>query len=170
MGPEASGKTWLAGRVAQALSSSVLVDPRTEILSRSGYQTMFEWSTAGGDLPSLIGRQVERELEASNVVIDNGVMDLFCFMQRWQWNRLSPDAVEGARDLTTQAVRRYDRILVTPPRIVAGFASHRFRDATNAVQTARLIDALAGELDLKLHRLPVADQESVLAAALAVLK
>jgi hypothetical protein len=172
VGAEASGKTTVAEALAKELAIPLLAGGKLEALARSGYHTLYEWSAATRGLPELLRQQARREREASSAVIDDGALDLLCTIERWDWNRLSPDAFEELRETAVAAARRYDHVLVTAPRIVAGHASHRFRNRAHALQTHRLLVAALGEIGLgeRVHLLAEADAAATVAAALAAVR
>jgi hypothetical protein len=166
-GPEATGRTSLAEALAARLSLPLLEDPRLPLLARTGYQTIFEWDAATLGWPALVREQAARERTVDSGIIDAGVMDLFCGVQRWVWNRLSPETVEQLRTVVAGAVTSYTHIIVMPAVMVAPAAAHRFRSQPHTLQIDRLLQALVNELALttKTRR---ASGSSALAAATAL--
>lgn len=169
VGAEATGKTVLAEGLAAALKLPSLPAQREALLQAAGYHTLFEWVAAGHSWASLVEAQARREASFADGVVDGGVIDHYCLFQRWGWNVTSPDESERLRDLVVAQARRYDRIVVTPPRLVAGYAPARFRNAAHNLQLARLIDAFVrhAELGGRVCTLDDAAPEARLAQALA---
>jgi hypothetical protein len=157
VGPEGTGKTMLAAALADAFQLPLLASLREPLLHDSGYHTLFEWVAAGHSWAALVAEQARREAAFGDGVVDGGVLEQFCLFQRWGWNATSPDAVESLREAVLTAARRYDRILVTPPRLVAGPASARFRNSAHNLQLARLLDALVREGGFEARTCALAD-------------
>ena len=149
VGGEGTGKSTLARQLGEAMSLPVLAPLKEGLLAESGYHTLFEWDAATHELEGLVARQAEREATLENCIVDGGVIELYCLVQRWVWHRLSPARFERTRDAAVRAAARYDRVLVTPPRVVAGPAPGRFRSEPHNRQVKRLIDAFLGETATK---------------------
>ena len=167
VGGEGTGKTTLARGLGEALGLPVLAPMKDRLVAESGYHTLFEWDAATRGLEGLVASQVERESALTACVVDGGAIELFCVVQRWAWHRLSPAASERARDLSAHAAKRYRRVLVMPPRIVAGPAQGRFRSLPHNLQLTRLVDAFAREEALPCAHVDDAPVEARLAQALA---
>jgi len=167
VGGEGTGKTLLARRLGEALGLQVLEPMKDRLLAESGYHTLFEWDAATGGLERLVSAQVERETALASGIIDGGAVELFCLVQRWAWHRLSPNRSERMRDLASAAARRYQRVLVMPPRIVGGPAPGRFRSLPHNVQLTRLIDAFAREEALPLEHVDDGPADARVAQGLA---
>lgn len=167
-GGEGTGRTTVAEALSRTLGLPLIPNPRDAIVKGSGYHTLFEWQASTGGLERLVERQVARELECSDAVVDSGALDLWCFFQRWAWNAVSPERAEGLRERILQAANQYSHVLVTAPRLVAGSAPGRFCNRLNIVQSHRLLEALLAELPQPrriIHRLPAQDSDSVIHAA-----
>jgi nicotinamide riboside kinase len=149
VGPEATGKSVLAAAIGDALQLPVLGSLREPLLQKSGYHTLFEWVAAGNAWTTLLEKQAAREAAFSDGIVDTGVIDLYCWLQRWGWNSVSPDAFERLRDVVLTRARTYDRIVVTPSRVVAGPQGPRFRSQSYNDQVARLLSAFVEEASLK---------------------
>jgi hypothetical protein len=159
VGAECSGKTTLAAGLAEALGVPLLPNPNPELLDGSGYHTLFEWGAATQAWEWWLERQADREQAFAAGVVDHGLIDHFCFVQRWAWNRLAPDRVERLRERVVAAAASYTHVLVTAPRLVAPPAPWRFRNAQATQQIDRLARALVHELglDARACALPAAD-------------
>jgi hypothetical protein len=155
IGGESTGKSTLAKALAEARKLTVLDPVKPELLKKSGYHTLFEWAAATKGWVTLVETQLERE-QAATGIIDDGVLQLFCTVQRWGWNTISPDRVEGLRTRVVAAAATYDAVILTPPALVGGPAPGRFRNAAHNLQLGRLLSAFASELALgpKLLALP----------------
>jgi hypothetical protein len=151
VGGEGTGKTSLSQALGEALGLPVLDPLKARLLAGAGYATLFEWDAATRGLPGLVEAQAEREAGLAGAVVDGGVVDLYCLVQRWAWHRLSPTRAERLRETAARAAARYDRALIMPPRVVAGPAPDRFRSAEHNAQLTRLAAAFAREAALA-HR------------------
>lgn len=167
VGGEGTGKTTLARRLGEALELPVLEPMKDRLLAESGYHTLFEWDAATRGLEGLVASQAEREAGLAACVVDGGAIEIFCLVQRWAWHRLSPAASEQVRDLAARAARRYQRVLVMPPRVVGGPAPGRFRSLPHNLQITRLVDAFAREEALPHAHVEDAPAEARLAQVLA---
>jgi hypothetical protein len=169
VGAEATGKSVLAASLGKALGLPILAALRESLLKQSGYHTLFEWVAGGNSWASLVAEQAERESQLTAGIVDSGVIDLHASFQRWGWSATSPDRAERLRDLVVAQARGYDKIIVTPPRLVAGFAGGRFRNSAHNQQLARLIDSFLrdAQLPAALHVLADGDFEARHAEALA---
>jgi hypothetical protein len=172
VGAEGSGKSTVAKAVAEAARLTLLPSPRDATLAGSGYHTLYEWVRATDRFGELLERQVADEARLASGVIDNGAVDLWAFFQRWEWNRWSPERAERLRELTAAATATYTHVLVTAPRVVAGYAPARFRNALNAAQGHRLVTAFLSEIvpAAKVHALPAGDEAAVLRAAVELVR
>ncbi len=166
VGGEGTGKTTLARRLGEALALPVLEPMKDDLLAKSGYHTLFEWDAATSGLDGLVASQAEREAGFAAGVVDGGALELFCLVQRWAWHRLSPARSEQTRDLCARAAKRYQRVLVMPPHIVAGPAPGRFRSLPHNLQLTRLIDAFVREEALPHAHVDDAPADARLAQAL----
>jgi hypothetical protein len=149
----------------------LLASPKDALLAESGYHTLFEWSAGTGRIVEWIAAQAEREA-AFTGVSDAGVLDLFCFVERWESNRMSPERFEALRDRVARVAAGYDHVLVTAARLVGGPAPWRFRNRAHTLQHHRLLDALLRELVApgRVHPLPDGEAPAVVEAALASLR
>jgi hypothetical protein len=162
----------VARAVADALSLPLLASPKDALLERTGYHTLFEWSAATRSAADWVREQTAVERGISRGVSDGGALDLFCFLQRWEWNRMSPERVEALRAEIASVATSYAHVLVTAPRLVGGPAPGRFRNAAHTLQHHRLLTALLGELVPagRVHALPGADAQAVIEEALTSLR
>lgn len=147
IGGESTGKSTLAAALAEAHKLSVLAPVKPELLKTSGYHTLFEWAAATKGWVTLVETQLAREAGATGV-IDDGAIQLYCIVQRWGWNTISPDRVEALRARVVAAATSYDAVVLTPPALVGGPAPGRFRNANHNLQLVRLLSAFATELEL----------------------
>ena len=166
VGGEGTGKTTLATQLGEALGLPVLEPLKKRLLADSGYHTLFEWDAATRGLEGLVQAQAEREAGLARGIVDGGVLELFALVQRWAGHRLSPARFEAVRHAAALAVTRYQSVLVVPPRVVAGPAPGRFRNADHNAQLTRLIEAFARETSLRHLRLDDAPAAARLAQAL----
>jgi hypothetical protein len=172
IGAEGTGKSDLVEGIRRALRLPVLAPLKDELLEQSGYHTLFEWAEATGGWATLVARQAARERAVAEAVVDDGALQLYCVFQRWGWNRVSPDRVEGLRAEALACASGYERVLLTPPEVVAGYAPARFRNAAHNLQVHRLLQAFAREAGLgpRLVALAAAEPPQRLAQALAALQ
>ncbi|HZS38703.1 MAG TPA: AAA family ATPase [Polyangia bacterium] len=171
VGGESTGRTSVAEAVAKKLGLPLVGNPRERVLAASGYHTLWEWQAATGGMVGLVEAQAAREREAARAVVDAGVLDQWCFVERWVWNRLSPEAAEALHYTVVQAAGEYARVLVTAPRLVGGSAPGRFRNRLHVAQSQRLLDGILREAVPadRVCFLPDGDLPQVVAAALAAL-
>ena len=172
VGSEGTGRTLLATGISEALNLPLLPSLRESLLQKSGYHTLFEWVAAGHHWSELLVEQAAREAKLDVGIVDNGVLDLCCAVQRWGWSELSPDRFEALRKTVIERARSYDHIFVTPSRIVAGHLGARFRSQSHNLQIARLLDALLAEAGLaqRAHNIVDGTIEQRLDQALAALR
>lgn len=153
VGASCTGKTTIARALGDALGVSVLANPTEQVLQSSGYHTLFEWGAATEGWSALVEKQAARECGLERGIVDHGAIDLFCFIQRWAWNRMSPERVEALRDLVRDAAASYDAVVVTAPALVAPPAPWRFRNTLAIAQDHRLTLGLLSELHLSARSL-----------------
>jgi hypothetical protein len=149
VGGESTGKSTLAQGLSERLRLQVLPPLRREILEESGYHTFFEWATATKGWVTLIERQLEREETKTDIVVDDGVLQLYCFVQRWGWNTISPDRWEALRARVVSRVSSYEHVILMPATLLGGPAPGRFRSDSQNIQLTRLLNASMTELELR---------------------
>jgi hypothetical protein len=97
---------------------------------------------------TLIERQLEREATKTDIVVDDGVLQLYCFVQRWGWNTISPDRWEALRARVVSRASSYEHVVLMPATLVGGTEPGRFRNNAQNVQLTRLLNAFVTELKL----------------------
>ena len=172
VGGESTGKSTLAKGLSDQLHIPLLPALKPELLKESGYHTLFEWAAATHGWSTLLHRQLEREPAGQDLVVDDGVVQLYCFLQRWGWNGISPDRLEELRDRVMAAGGSYDALVVTAPVLVGGSAPGRFRSASHNLQLTRLLKAFVAEAGLGDRVLVAAakDEKATLEEAMTFLK
>jgi hypothetical protein len=172
VGPEATGKTTLARALGERLGLAVLDDPRPELLARSGFHTLYEAARHRPIWRELLERQTEREARAGDaVVVDTPLLDCWVLWQRWGWCSATPAASERLYAAVVAAAGRYSDVVVMPSQQIAA-GGHRFVDAENAAQIARLTRAAVDEVAGQARHLylDAGDASAHLAAATALVR
>jgi hypothetical protein len=160
VGAEATGRTTLARAAYAVVGGALLPSLRDALLPASGYHTLFEWTAAIGGWAPLVERQLERESEVgADGVIDSAALDLYCLTERWGAGALSPERLEALREAVVAAAANYDRIVITPQRLVAPPAPGRFRNLLHNRQLARQLSALVRESSLATRVIAILDED-----------
>jgi hypothetical protein len=169
VGAEGTGRTTLARAAHAVVGGTLLPSLRDAQLAESGYHTLFEWTAALGGWAPLVERQLEREADLGpDAVIDSAALDLYCLAERWGAGALSPERLEELRDAVVAAAANYDRIVLTPQRLVAGPGPGRFRNALHNRQLARQLNALLRDSGLATRAIAILDEDE--AARVAMLR